>query len=136
MELAIKGKLSAELIDNIGRAVIISLFTWRRADANDDLYSSEKFGWWADQFSNVVNDRIGSKLWQLQRKKIDDDVMATAKEYIEQSLQWLIDDGICTGVEATVERDSSDYNRLNANITLLLPDDYKTYQFKDILNGD
>ena len=62
--------------------------------------------------------------------------MATAKEYIEQSLQWLIDDGICTGVEATVERDSSDYNRLNANITLLLPDDYKTYQFKDILNGD
>ena len=136
MELAIKGKLSAELIDNIGRAVIISLFTWRRADANDDLDSSEKYGWWADQFSDVVNDRIGSKLWQLQRKKIDDEVMATAKEYIEQSLQWLIDDGICTGVEATVERDSSDYNRLNANITLLLPDDYKTYQFKDILNGD
>ena len=116
MELAIKGKLSAELIDNIGRAVIISLFTWRRADANDDLDSSEKYGWWADQFSDVVNDKIGSKLWQLQRKKIDD--------------------GICTGVEATVERDSSDYNRLNANITLLLPDDYKTYQFKDILNGD
>lgn len=137
MELAVNSnKLGANLVDSIGRAVVISLFTWRRADPNDELDNEQRFGWWADQFSTKVHDRIGSKLWQLQRKKITDELILTAKEYIEQALKWMIEDGICKAVEATVIRDTDDFNRLNAEITLFLPEDYKTYQFKDILKNE
>lgn len=137
MELAVKSnKLGANLVDSVGRAVVISLFTWRRADPNDDLDNEQRFGWWADQFSPKVNDRIGSKLWQLQRKKITDELILTAKEYIEQALKWMIEDGICKAVEVKVIRDTDDFNRLNAEITLFLPEDYKTYQFKDILKNE
>ncbi|WP_200894101.1 phage GP46 family protein [Xanthomonas sp. MUS 060] len=49
------------------RAVLISLFTWRRANADDTLPDPRGFrmGWWGDTYPVVANDRIGSRLWLL-----------------------------------------------------------------------
>lgn len=41
--------------DSLTRAVIISLFTWRRADPDDD--SEQPMGWWGDSYPTVQNDR-------------------------------------------------------------------------------
>ena len=46
------------------RAVMISLFTWRRANPDDELPepsgSAQRMGWWGDSFPTVANDRIAS----------------------------------------------------------------------------
>lgn len=86
------------------RAVMISLFTWRRANPDDDLPGSEKQGWWGDSFPVEPNDRIGSRLWLLSRAKLLPETVARAKEYAEEALAWLVTDGIAARVVVEAER--------------------------------
>lgn len=87
----------------LNRAVLISLFTWRRAGVDDDVPpQQDRHGWWGDSFSD--NDQIGSRLWLLMRKTITQQVMLDAKKYVLDALQWLIDDDHAQRVDCTVER--------------------------------
>lgn len=137
MQMLLNGaSVSADMDDSLTRAVIISLFSWRRADDGDDYDGTERMGWWADQFSTAANDRIGSKLWQLMRRSITDETLAEAQEMCEQALQWLVDNGICSAVSATAER-GSDMNRIDLTVTLELSHGGKrTYDFLEALNGN
>lgn len=89
-------------------AVIISLFTDRRAKEDDILPDSNNLGrrgWWGDLASpEVEGDQIGSRLWLLEREKTLESVLIKAKQYAEESLQWLIEDKAAVKVEAEVER--------------------------------
>lgn len=86
------------------RAVVISLFTWRRAQPDDDLPANQRMGWWGDSFAPVDGDRIGSRLWLLSRAKLVPETAARAQEYATEALQWLIDDGVAAKVEVVAER--------------------------------
>jgi phage gp46-like protein len=90
------------------RAVLISLLTWRRANKDDALPdpgpNAPRMGWWGDSFPAVPNDRIGSRLWLLSRAKLLPETVALAKEYAEEALRWLVDDGVAARVEVKAER--------------------------------
>ena len=86
------------------RAVIVSLFTWRRARADDDLPGDLRMGWWGDSFPSVPNDRIGSRLWLLSRAMLLPETVAQAKEYAEEALAWLVDDGVAARVAVEAQR--------------------------------
>jgi len=86
------------------RAVTISLFTWRRANPDDDLPGDQRMGWWGDSFPVVPNDRIGSRLWLLSRAKLTNDTVLRAKEYADEALEWLVKDGIASRVVVESER--------------------------------
>lgn len=86
------------------RAVIVSLFTWRRANPDDELPGSDLQGWWGDTYAPVAGDRIGSRLWLLWRTTVTPEVMRRAKEYATEALQWLLDDGVATSVQVDVAR--------------------------------
>lgn len=79
-------------------AVIVSLFTDRRAESDDEIPdgSGDRRGWWADP-------ALGSRLWLLARAKETPDTLARARAYAIESLQWLIDDGVATAVDVTAE---------------------------------
>ena len=86
------------------RNVVVSLFTWRRANPDDPLPGDEVMGWWGDSFAELPGDRIGSRLWLLSRSVLTDQVVRQAKEYAEEALQWLTEDGVATGVAVTARR--------------------------------
>jgi phage gp46-like protein len=86
------------------RAVLISLFSWRRANPDDDLPSNQRFGWWGDNVAEMPNDKIGSRLWLLSRSVMTAETVARAKEYAEESLAWLIEDGVAATVTVQAER--------------------------------
>ena len=88
------------------RAVLISLFTWRRANADDTLPDPKGFrmGWWGDSYPAVANDRIGSRLWLLARAKLTLTTVQRAQDYAEEALQWLIDDGVAARIAVRAER--------------------------------
>lgn len=135
MQMFLNGSfISADMTDNLSRAVVISLFTWRRADNNDD-YDLElgKKGWWGDTYPQVPSDKIGSKLWMLLRQKITDETIARAEEYSEQALQWLIDDGHCSSLSVTAERDPDDPNRLNLQVIITQNSQSLNYEFKELI---
>ncbi len=135
MKLFINGSLvQADMQDSLTRALIISLFSWRRADDSDD-YDHElgKQGWWGDSFNE---DEIGSKLWQLLRSKITSETLLRAQEMADDALQWLVEDGICTEISVSVERDSNDPNRINLSVILEQEQGKTSYEIKDVLNGN
>jgi phage gp46-like protein len=97
-------KLGMDSAQPLVRSVIVSLFTWRRANPDDDLPGDLRQGWWGDTFAPIPNDRIGSRLWLLSRSKLLPETIARAKEYAEEALQWLIDDGVAARVDVRTER--------------------------------
>lgn len=106
ISITVNGVESSSLTqdDALARAVIISLFTWRRANP-EDLTDGQKMGYWGDTAEPLVlNDRIGSRLWLLAREKILPSTINRAREYATEALQWLIDDGVASRVEVDVER--------------------------------
>lgn len=101
------------------RAVVISLFTWRRAAPDDPVDDEERFGWWGDSYPSVADDRIGSRLWLLRRVKLTAGTQRDAEFYANEALQWLLDDGQVLEVYVLTER--VDSSRLNLRVMLTIP---------------
>ena len=85
--------------DDLRTAVLVSLFTDRLAPAgyvgpNGD---TDPRGWWGDTYETSP---IGSRLWMLSRAKKTDSatILAQAKDYCNEALQWLLDDGVVAAV--------------------------------------
>ncbi|SOD42338.1 phage GP46 family protein [Nitrosovibrio sp. Nv4] len=91
--------------DGLETAVILSLFTDRQAEPADIIPdgTTDQRGWWADAFADVPADKIGSRLWLLHREKQLQSVVNRAREYAQESLDWLVDDGVAKAVTVTAE---------------------------------
>ncbi|EHJ0339225.1 hypothetical protein KAB67_004151 [Salmonella enterica] len=116
--LALNG--SDLLTDNsIETAVIISLFTDRRAQPSDPIPdgSTDRRGWWADSFRKRP---IGSRLWLLGREKTLESVLERAKTYADEALAWMKLSGLVKSVTCTASRVAHD--RLQLSVSLVLPD--------------
>ena len=83
-------------------AVLISLFTDRRAEPGDVPDDEDPRGWWGDAL-DADGDRIGSRLWLLGRSKQTADVPVRAEEYVRESLAWMLGDGTADRVDVSAE---------------------------------
>lgn len=84
--------------------VLLALFTDRRADPEDAVPDvSDLRGWWGDTYPEVEGDAFGSKLWLLQGMRADQSAIEFAKAEIAAALQFLIDDGVASALEAEAE---------------------------------
>lgn len=77
--------------NDIVSAIIISIFSDRRAEPGDVIPddSNDPRGWWADD-----DVPIGSRMWLLRRAKQTMTTLQLAYDYLAESLQWMIDDGV------------------------------------------
>lgn len=122
------GGLAAET--TLETAVIISLFTDRRAAADDVLPDASlqqgvlpdnRRGWCGDALREVEGDLYGSRLWLLSRAKQTEETRLRAIFYCREALAWMIEDGHVLVIDITAEWYGND-GRLNALIALTLPD--------------
>jgi len=130
MDVAIKtiGKIFVLQVENgdlaidegLQTAVTISLFTDQRV-SEDELPVEEKSkrGWWADAFPVTDQDKIGSKLWLLERVKRTAETLRKFEDYSKEALNWLIEDGVAETIEVTASYDEN--NQLVAAITIKKP---------------
>ena len=98
----------------IPRAVIISLFSWRRANPDDN--APTPMGWWGDTYPTVTGDRIGSRLWLLGREKITNDTLNRARDYATEALQWMLDDGVAARIDVDSRRSGQESAVLDIKI--------------------
>ncbi|MFH0021767.1 phage GP46 family protein [Pseudomonas fluorescens] len=110
---------SDDLEAALTRAVLISLFTWRRALTDDPVDDDELFGWWGDSYPDIADDRIGSRLWLLRRVKLTDATQRDAEFYANEALRWLLDDGHVIEIEITSVK--AEISRLNLTVILTVP---------------
>lgn len=102
--LLIDGDLAAD--PGLTTAVLLSLFVDRRAETDDSPPSGDardRRGWWGDQFAAVEGDKIGSRLWLLDRSKRLADVALRAEEYVREALAWMLADRVVAGIDVTIE---------------------------------
>lgn len=94
--------------EGLESACALSLYCERLADESDILPDGEtdRRGWWGDQFSPTPNDTTGSKLWMLWRAPRTQATLQAARRYCEQSLQWLVDDGVAARIAVETSFDS------------------------------
>lgn len=109
-------------------AVIFSLFTDRRADPDEVADPMDRRGWWADTFPNVEGDKIGSKLWLLQREKQTQQTLNRARVYCQEALAWLVDDGVAESVDIEVEWVRMGF--LGISVTVYRPEGDETFQYE------
>lgn len=116
--------------DDLARAVVNSLFSWARAEEDDEKPGESKMGWWADSYSDK-GDKFGSRLWLLMRSSRTSEDIALAEEYALEALQWMLDDNIAAEIKASAELDS--FERLNLQIEIVRPDGKSlTARFADV----
>ncbi len=110
---------------DLATAVIISLFTDRRAGIDDvlpeftgdkSIVPEDRKGWVGDALPDVDGDRIGSRLWLLSRAKQTEETRQLAIEYAKEALQWMIDDGHVLFIDIKAEWVA--YERLQLSVGL------------------
>ena len=128
--LTVNGKTvsASSQLDPLTRAVVISLFTHRRADPDDNV--DVPMGWWRDTWPVVANDRYGSKLWLLQRSKLTNALVNTVRNYLRDALQWMQEDGVVTRIDIDIQR--TGINELGNKIVLWRRDGPVTISFNDL----
>lgn len=96
-DIAVVGGSLADDHD-IKTAIILSLFTDRRAEPDDELPdpTDSRRGWVGDVFFDYP---LGSRLWLLGREKQLPEVLNRAREYAEESLGWMLQIGVVESVE-------------------------------------
>jgi phage gp46-like protein len=79
----------------LNTAILISLFSWRRAEDYDKLPSgTDPKGWWGDNIDLDDNEtKLGSRLWLLFRAPLNAETGKRAEDYAYEALQPLIDQG-------------------------------------------
>jgi len=121
--------------------VLASLFTDKRAFPDDEIPdgTTKRRGWWGDTVSDTEDDTIGSRLWLLSRSKTTNDVLNKAKGFIDEALEWMVEDGLVAEIEVTTERIfyASDGNyTLGAQIDLRRESGENiSINFKDLWDG-
>jgi phage gp46-like protein len=94
--------------DTLASAVLVSLLCDRLAEPYEVPSGQDRRGWWADAYpaqsstSRNSTHLTGSGLWLLEREKQLQSTVQRCKHYCEEALAWLVEDGLCTGVTATV----------------------------------
>lgn len=121
-------------------SIVISLFTDRLAGPDDELPAGDgdRRGWWGDATlpdlaSGGGSDRIGSLLWLLRREKQLPSVVARAREYAREALQWLLDEGRATRLEVDADVPAQGVLRITVRVdgqSLELAYDYLTNTYR------
>jgi phage gp46-like protein len=84
-------------IGDLETAVATSLFTDKRCPDSYQPLDKDRKGWWGDTFQITP---VGSHLWLLERgiKSGETQLLLQARDYANEALQWMIDDGIVDSV--------------------------------------
>lgn len=95
------GELVREGYD-LQTAAFISLFTDRYDESRD---VGDRGGWFGTEFD--TEDEWGSLLWTLDRELATEENRRKAETYAQESLAWMVDDGIAETVIATATYDKT-----------------------------
>jgi phage gp46-like protein len=92
---------SVALEDSLQTAIILSLFTDRRARDDEALPYGvrDRRGWLGDELLGSQAGEWGSGLWLIYASKVTTDVLERARFAAQEALTWLVDTGVASRVE-------------------------------------
>ena len=108
-----------EKTNSFDTAILLSLFCERRASVTEVPESSRRRGWIGNIGQPV---EYGSKLWLLEQARLTLSTVNAARDYLKQSLAWLVNLDYLKAVNVETSR-NIETNALIAKVTLIRFDD-------------
>lgn len=109
-------------------AFLMSIFCEQRDNSIE--VPQNRGGWAGNELQPIAGFQQGSLIWTLYQSIADEDAATKAQQFIENGLQWLIDDLIAKDVQAEVSVVAN--NKLQAKITVIQNDDTEFVNFYDL----
>lgn len=117
--------------DPIISSVLMSLFCFRRCKVEElpEITNRNQNGWWVD----TPKEKWGSKLWLLHRKSIKANLLPQIKQYCEESLKWIVDDGAANSIDVRVRQHPENFNAVQIQIQINRKQNNILLQYDDVL---
>lgn len=109
-----------ETTDGLESAIVVSLFSDRRAYRDEVGDPMKRRGWIGDLVSGVPGDLHGSGIWLYEQSRLTQEVVTGIRQEAEQALEWMIQEGLVLSVSAAVASDPVK-RRLSLVITTTSP---------------
>ncbi len=98
LEFTTEGDLKAT--DSIDTALLMSLFTDKRADSSEIREAGQRRGWFGDLFNDDPNYKTGSKIWlHIDQGIVDEGTLSNINDKALNSLNWMIEDSIVDDIK-------------------------------------
>lgn len=94
-----------KLTSGLESASFVSLFSDRRARADEVADPMKRRGWIGNLASDVPGDNFGSGLWLYEQRRLTPDVVAGVRSEAQQSHSWMVDEGLAKYVSAAITSD-------------------------------
>ena len=94
-------------IDTAESAIFHSIFTDRRARADEVADPMKRRGWIGDMSLPGVGDYVGSGVWLYEQRRLLPAVTAGVEAEAYQSLSWMISDGFAKSISTASKRNAA-----------------------------
>jgi phage gp46-like protein len=108
------------LTEGLESALFVSLFSDRRARADEVADPMKRRGWMGDLVAEQPGDVHGSGLWLYEQRRLTGEVAAGVRLEAENALDWLVREGLLRNASAEVVADPAK-RRLTLAIDLAEP---------------
>jgi phage gp46-like protein len=96
-----------------GTTIALTIFGEQRATEGEVPTPENRRGWMGNTLSDIPGFEQGSRLWLLNQSRMKENTPASAKNYLTEALQWMIDDRLAKTIDINVVRSGP---KLNAEI--------------------
>ena len=100
-------------------SIPVSLFTDARAPAVQVQEAQGRRGWVGNILFADIERELGGLLWILDQARLTENIINLAKTFAEESLNWMVEDGIARNINATVVQDGLRSVKIFTNITTI-----------------
>lgn len=107
--------------DGLDSALMVSLFSDRRAYEDEVADAMKRRGWIGDLVARDVGDRHGSGLWLYEQRRLDEETVIGLRIEAESALTWMREEGLITAHSASVTPDPVN-RRITLMVSLAYPD--------------
>lgn len=91
-----------ETTDGLETAIVVSLFSDRRAYADEVGDPMRRRGWIGDLVSETPGDRHGSGLWLYEQSRGTQATVTGVRSEADQAVHWMVEDGLLLSESARV----------------------------------
>lgn len=109
----------AQLTNGLEAAVIVSLFSDRRAREDEVRNPLKRRGWIGDLLTDIPGDLHGSGLWFYEQSRLTAVEAAGVAAEARNALQWMVDEELCDSVSVEVAYNPS-ARAVYLNVTVFL----------------
>ena len=108
-----------ETVDGFETAIIVSLLTDARAPSSAVQTPSRRRGWVGNVLNAASGRQLGSRLWLYKQARLTDATLNNIAIAAQESLNWMIEDGLAKSVAATVLKNGLRSVTVNIVITTI-----------------